>query len=315
MQIICSPASAAHVLALLAQDRCATNVVRFPGAAIRPAGDVIVADVAREEASAVVRSLEGLGVTAEGAISLSQTTAEVSEGGRTAAVMARGAEDDAVIWEEVRERTAENADLSGVFAGLLTVAVMIGALALLTESEILMVGAMVVGPEFGPLAGIIVGAVLGDRSLALRGARTLAIGAPLAVAATAGLVAILRLTGAAGDEYLPSDNLLAALVSLPDWSVLLVAALAGVAGVLAMTTAHTGALVGVLISVATVPSMAGMGTAIAYGDAGALADAAVQLAANLAGILAAGGVTLGLQRRLFLRRYRRRPRFDPRPHS
>ncbi|MDO9355311.1 MAG: DUF389 domain-containing protein [Solirubrobacteraceae bacterium] len=309
-QIICSGELADRVLEQLGSDPCVTNLARFPGAAVRPAGDVIVADVAREEASAVVLGLQRLGVTADGSISLSQTSAEISSGGRSAAVAASGAEDDAVIWEEVHERTTESADLSGVFLGLLDVAVMIGAVALLTQSEILMVGAMVVGPEFGPLAGIVVGAVLGDALLVRRAARSLAAGIPLAVASTAALVALLRWAGVPAGGYHPDGNALSALVSMPDWSVVLVAILAGTAGILALTTAHAGALVGVLISVATVPSMAGMGAAIAYADSGAFVEATVQLAANLTGIVVAGSVTLGVQRMLFARRYRRRHRSE-----
>jgi uncharacterized hydrophobic protein (TIGR00271 family) len=306
VQIICATHLTDRVIDLLASDECVTNVIRMPGAAVRPSGDVVVADIAREEASVVIRKLQDLGVTANGAVSLLHTTAEISRGGRIAAAAARGAENDAVIWEEVLERTGENSDLSGVFVGLLAVAAMIAAIALLTQSEILMVGAMVVGPEFGPLAGLIVGAVIGDRALAVRAAGSLLTGIPIAVVATATLVLALRATGLAPDTYAPQDNLLSALVSMPDWSVLLVAALAGVAGVLALTTAHAGALVGVLISVATVPSMAGIGVAVAYGDGDASLQAMVQLAANLTGILVAGSATLSVQRALFFRRLRRR---------
>jgi uncharacterized hydrophobic protein (TIGR00271 family) len=185
---------------------------------------------------------------------------------------------------------------------------MIGAVALLTQSEILMVGAMVVGPEFGPLAGIVVGAVLGDALLVRRASRSLLVGMPVAVASTAVLVALLRWAGVPSGGYTPDGNALSALVSMPGWSVLLVAVLAGVAGILALTTAHAGALVGVLISVATVPSMAGMGASIAYADGGAFVEATMQLAANLTGIVLAGSVTLGVQRMLFARRYRRRHR-------
>lgn len=307
-QIIVPPELSDEVLGLLIGDETVTNVVRFPAAAHRPAGDVILADIAREEASAVVRGLERLGIAETGAISLSETTVERSRGGEVAAIAARGVENDAVLWEEVEERTSASAELSGVFLGLLVVAVMIAALALLTESEILMVGAMVVGPEFGPLAGIVVGVVAGARALARRSLVSLAIGIPIASLAATVMVLGLRLFGLAPDTYEHATGVLGALVSTPDWSVLLVAALAGVAGILALTTAHAGALVGVLISVATVPSMAGMGVGLAYGDVQAVLEAAVQLTANIAGILVAGLATLGWQRAFFARRVRRRRR-------
>lgn len=305
-QIILPPELSDQVIELLVGDECVTNVVRYPGAAQRPAGDVIVADIAREEASAVVRELERLGIPKVGAISLSETTVELSEGGRIAAIKARGVENDAVLWEEVEERTAASAEISGVFLGLLVVAVLIGALALLLESEILMVGAMVVGPEFGPLAGIVVAIVARARDLAMRSFLSLAIGIPIASLAAAAMVMALRICGLIPDDYDHATGVLGALVSYPDWSVVLVATLAGVAGILALTTAHAGALVGVLISVATVPSMAGMGVGLAYGDFGAVLEAALQLTANIAGIIVAGVATLAVQRAFFARRVGRR---------
>lgn len=307
-QIIVPPDLSDEVLELLVGDETVTNVVRFSGAAHRPEGDVILADIAREEASVVVRGIERLGVAERGAISLSETLVERSRGGRVAAVAARGLENDAVLWEEVEERTAASAELSGAFLGLLVVAVMIAALALLTESEVLMVGAMVVGPEFGPLAGIVVGIVAGARALALRSLTSLAVGVPIASLTAMSMVLALRGLGLAPDEYEHATGVLGALVSTPDWSVLLVAALAGVAGILALTTAHAGALVGVLISVATVPSMAGMGVGLAYGDLTAVLEAAIQLTANVVGIVLAGLLTLGWQRAFFARRIARRRR-------
>ena len=47
---------------------------------------------------------------------------------------------------------------------------------------------------------------------------------------------------------------------------MLVALLAGAAGALSLSTAKSGALVGVLISVTTIPAAANVGVASAYGD-------------------------------------------------
>ena len=72
---------------------------------------------------------------------------------------------------------------------------------------------------------------------------------------------------------------------------MIVALLAGVAGVLSLTTAKSGALIGVLISVTTIPAAANVGVAAAYGDWSEFSGALVQLLINLGSIVVAGTTT------------------------
>ena len=67
-----------------------------------------------------------------------------------------------------------------------------------------------------------------------------------------------------------------------------VAVLAGVVGMLSLTTPKSSALVGVLISVTTIPAAANIGVAAAYDDWDDVRGAALQLGVNLAGIFIAG---------------------------
>jgi hypothetical protein len=61
----------------------------------------------------------------------------------------------------------------------------------------------------------------------------------------------------------------------------------------------------VLISVTTIPAAANIGVAFAYGDWEAWRGSMEQLAINLGSILAAGLLTLSVQRALYHRRRRR----------
>jgi uncharacterized membrane protein len=72
--------------------------------------------------------------------------------------------------------------------------------------------------------------------------------------------------------------------------------LAGVAGMLSLTSAKAGTLVGVLISVTTVPAAANVAVAAAYGVLNEAAGSALQLVINIAAIVAAGVLTLTVQR-------------------
>ena len=91
-------------------------------------------------------------------------------------------------------------------------------------------------------------------------------------------------------------------ISSPDFFTFFVAACAGVAGMLSLSTAKSGALIGVLISVTTIPAAANIGVAAAYGDWHAWRGSIAQLAINLASIMAAGIATLYVQRLLYRRR-------------
>ena len=67
---------------------------------------------------------------------------------------------------------------------------------------------------------------------------------------------------------------------------------------LSLSTAKSGALIGVLISVTTI------GVAAAYRDGDSLTGSIAQLALNLASILVAGTTVLTIQRVLYRRRRR-----------
>ena len=82
------------------------------------------------------------------------------------------------------------------------------------------------------------------------------------------------------------------------------AACAGAAGMLSLSTAKSGALIGVLISVTTIPAAANIGIAAALGDWDTSLGSAAQLAVNLLAILLAGTLTLWIQRLLYHRRKR-----------
>jgi uncharacterized hydrophobic protein (TIGR00271 family) len=107
-----------------------------------------------------------------------------------------------------------------------------------------------------------------------------------------------------------TDRPLTDFISHPDEFSAIVALLAGTAGVLSLTSAKSGALIGVLISVATIPAAGNIGVAAAYGDGDEWVGAVAQLSVNLTAILLAGIATLYVQRRLYIRRKKRHFR-DP----
>lgn len=74
------------------------------------------------------------------------------------------------------------------------------------------------------------------------------------------------------------------------------AVLAGIAGTLSLTSAKSGALVGVAISVTTIPAAANAAVALSYGDTKQTWGSTEQLLLNLLGIIVAGTATLLAQK-------------------
>ena len=184
-------------------------------------------------------------------------------------------------------------------------ACLIAAAGILEDQPILIVGAMVVGPEFGPLAGLSVALVEKRRDLARRSLTALAVGFPLGTLLALLATLLFKATGVVPDEFDPGKHPQTSFITEPGFFSFFVAFVAGIAGVLSLTSAKSGALIGVLVSVTTIPAAANIGVATAYGSAPEAAGAAIQLGVNLLAIVMAGVLTLYLQRRLYVRRRRK----------
>jgi uncharacterized hydrophobic protein (TIGR00271 family) len=163
---------------------------------------------------------------------------------------------------------------------------------------------MVVGPEFGPIAGFCVALVQRRGPLALRSLGALAAGFPAGIAAAFLITIVFKATGVIPEDFDISEQSLADVIANPDFLSFFVAFCAGMAGVLSLTSAKSGALIGVLISVTTIPAASNVGVAAAYEDWSTSLGSLKQLGINLAAIVAAGLATLTVQRVLYGRRRR-----------
>jgi uncharacterized hydrophobic protein (TIGR00271 family) len=304
LRIVVPSYQAEHTLDLLKASPSTCNLIYLAGAAHKPEGDVILVDVAREDASVIVSDLRELEVDREGSIAMEEIDSQISEAAERAELAAEGAPSDAVVWEEVESRTSENIELSFNFLAFMVLAMLIAAVGVILDSPILIIGAMVVGPEFGPIAGLCVAVVQRRLDLAKRSLGALAVGFPLGIAAAVLFTLIVKWTGLVPDEFSADEHPLTQFLSHPDAFSFIVAYLAGTAGVLSLTSTKSGALIGVLISVATIPAAANMGVAAAYADWTEFGGATAQLGVNLGAILLAGIGTLFIQRKLYQRRRR-----------
>lgn len=131
---------------------------------------------------------------------------------------------------------------------------------------------------------------------------------PVAIAAAYLAAEAFRSTGTAPDGFAVGDQLLGSVIANPDAFTVFVAFCAGVAGMLSLTSHKSAVLIGVLVSVTTIPSAANVAVAAAYDGWSSSAGSLAQLGINLGVIVLAGRLTLAVQRAVFAVRRRRQAR-------
>ncbi|KQY09594.1 hypothetical protein ASD37_04035 [Mycobacterium sp. Root135] len=283
-----------EVIDILRGEVGVANLLLYPGAALDPVGDEITADVARECANGLIRQLKALDVQHRGAITLEVLDTVLSTRAHRAEDEAVGDPADALLWDELIGRTREESTLSVTFVLFLTLACLIAAIGALTDSTVTVVGAMVLGPEFGPLAAIAVAMVQRRWDLARRALLALAVGFPVAMAFTAAATLAGHALGWISLDTVRRLTEVDFIFQVGPISFV-VALLAGAAGMLSLVSAKSAALVGVFISVTTVPAAGFAVVAAILGDWDVAAKSALQLVVNLVGIVVAGVLVLILR--------------------
>ncbi|MDG6103516.1 DUF389 domain-containing protein [Dactylosporangium aurantiacum] len=296
LRVISPPDRTDEVVRIIEAAPGATNLVVLPGAARQPDGDLVLCDVVREAGSQVLSALRRQKIHEVGSIAVDHVDVALSHVATAAADAAPGLASDAVVWDEIEQKTGDETELSGTYLLMFSVATIIAGIGVLLDQPILIVGAMVVGPEFGPLAALCVGIIRGRPGFIRRASLALVVGFLTAIVATIGTTFLLDLAGLVEKDMLLRERPMTDFIWRPDALSWVVGFLAGIAGMLSLTSAKAGPLIGVLISVTTVPAAANIAVALAYGVPDEALGSAVQLLLNLAAIVTAGVLTLLTQR-------------------
>ncbi|MEU1847914.1 DUF389 domain-containing protein [Streptomyces sp. NPDC019990] len=304
LRLITPSRKTGDVVRLIEETVGTAHLVVLPGAARDPAGDVVMCDVAREAGDELLSALRELGIDTSGSIAVESIDLSLSERADKAEVDAPGEAADAVLWEQLGDATHEESTLSVTYLAFITLATMIAACGVVLDNAILIVGAMAVGPEFGPLAGVCTAIVERRPRLALRSLTALLVGFAAAMAVTVAFSLFMDAVDLFSLARLKADRPNTGFIYAPDWFSFVVAVLAGVAGTLSLTSAKSGALVGVAISVTTVPAAANAAVALSYGDTKQTWGSTEQLLLNLLGIIVAGTATLLAQKWFWSRKHK-----------
>jgi uncharacterized hydrophobic protein (TIGR00271 family) len=289
LRVVCPQETAGRVVDAL-NGHAGVVAIRLAGES--SSGYEVNADLARECADAVLRSLHELDVADQGMITMEPLDTAIGSLVDRAEGDAPGEGADALIWDELLDRTGEDSTLTGIFVAFMVLATLLASIGVVTDSPITIVGAMVVGPEFGPLAGIAVGVIRRRTGIVRRAVAALLVGFPAAIVITGLLAVIARGVGLISPGDITGPGRETEFIYHPGWFSLITALVAGTAGMLSLTSSKSAALVGVFISVTTIPAAGNAAVGGVLGRWHETWQSLAQLGINLVGIVGAGVVTL-----------------------
>jgi uncharacterized hydrophobic protein (TIGR00271 family) len=277
--------------------------------ALQPPGDVVQFDVLPSAANAVLRRLRDLGLDRYAPIAVDPVDAVITAARRTRRPRRLIHRDQPPTWDVVGARITALAVYAPSFYALLIAAALIAAAGIMTNTQILIVGAMVVGPEYNAIMGVALGIERHDRSPVIDGLLALTAGFAAAILAALVFGVCIRALGETPHSYSIGVRPVSDLINSPNLFSVIVAVLAGTVGVVSLTQSRTGTLIGVFISVTTIPAAADIGLSVAFHSWREARGSLFQLLLNVFVLVVVGAGGLRLQRRLW--RGRDEPAAEP----
>lgn len=306
VRAVSPPDRTGQVADLLAAAAGVRNVVVLAGAAQRPDGDAVAFDVSDDHANLVFTALRELGLDHAGAIAVQRVDAMLD--GRPPRARGHGVlrREVAPVWEMVEATIHAGEDYAPSFYILLAIAGLIGAVGIITNSQILIVAAMVVGPEYTAIIAVALGISRRAWEPVRDGLVALSVGFLGTIGVTLAFSLAIHAAAIAPAAFLSGRRPVADLINTPDLFSVIVAVLAGIVGVVSLTEARVNALIGVFISVTTIPAAASVGVSIAFAGWREARGSLLQLLLNVVLLVVVGAAGLGALRSFWQWRSARR---------
>ena len=298
IRVVSAPGATEQLVARLVAEPGVSNVVVLPGSARQPDGDAIQFDVRNRSANAVLQQIRAIH-DQDSPMAVVSVDAVIGEQPDAAAKFGVVQRDIAPVWDVVEAGIRANAVYPPSFYILLAIAGLIGATGILTNSQILIVGAMVVGPEYNAIISVALGLERRETLPVIRGLLALAAGFSAAIIGCLAFGLWIRWSGHTPAPYSNGVRPVSELINNPDLFSLVVAVLAAIVGVVSLTEARASALIGVFISVTTIPAAADIGLSLAYTTWPAALGSTAQLLLNVAVLILVGAAVMRLQRMIW----------------
>ncbi len=301
VRLVSPPDITAGLVDLLSSNAGVFDLIVLEGVARNPDGDAVQFDVINAEANGVLQDLRARGVTRRGSVVIEDIGAALSDRATDAEARSPRALSLSPIWEQAEARIRAGGRYPPSWFLLLAIAGLIAAVGIFTNSQILIVGAMVVGPEYAAIISVALGINRADPGRVRAGLAALFFGFLIAIAMTYCFSVIIRAFGWESDAFRAGIRPVSELINTPNVFSVVVASLAGIVGVISLVEARTGALIGVFISVTTIPAAADIGVSLAFQNWSEARGSLIQLLLNVAILTVVGAVGLVVQQRVWRR--------------
>lgn len=180
------------------------------------------------------------------------------------------------------------AQMNLTYGILMAVSGVLAAVAFLVNSIPMLIGSMVIAPVMPPLVLMAIGLANGNFKSIVKGCGIAVSGLLFALIFTIATVWVLNIVGITPPQ-LQMSPMLVERVS-PGWYSVVAAVAAGIAGALAVLYKKTDTLVGVVASIALVPTVAAAAIAAVIGDWQSMTGGFIMLGINVAIIVLVGWI-------------------------
>jgi uncharacterized hydrophobic protein (TIGR00271 family) len=296
VRVVSPPSVTEPLLEYLTAKDGVVNLALEPAEVRLGDGDTVQFDVMRSAANGVLAQLRALGLYRSSSVMVQEVDAALADSAGRPDWRVTYHGEYAPVWDVVAANINDTAAYSPSFYALLAFAGIIAACGILTNSQILVVGAMVVGPEYNAIVAVALGIERRDWAPVRRGLSALLAGFAFAIAVTLLFSLCIRGLGKPAEAFLHGARPVSNLINAPNLYSVVVAVVAGIVGVMSLTLAKAGPLVGVFISITTIPAAADISVSLAFGLWHEALGSFYQLLLNVSLLIIVGAVAMRGQR-------------------
>lgn len=297
IELSVAPETADAILSRLEGVEGIEGLARQRGAALNPAGDVLVIHATNDAARAVFEMLEEFGVLEEGGVVTRSPSCLIPAGDRNLL----DTESNEGLWDEMAFHLRSDTNLGFNYLALMFVAGAVAGAGLWADMLHVVVGAMVIAPAFEPLVRVPFGLTVGPPRIAMRGLRSCVLGYLMMALGGLAVVLVLVTVDPAADQHLGSRWWVRYWSSFSPAGVV-ASVFAAVAGAVVISGLRSVLTTGVMIALALVPAMAVVGMALGVGDLALAARGFGRWAVDAGLVLAASAVVFRAKQAFLHRR-------------
>ncbi|RUR31657.1 DUF389 domain-containing protein [Vreelandella nanhaiensis] len=262
------------------------------GASLSPPGDVLTIQATDEATRLLLGTLTDLNASVDGTISLSEPTSLLSSEHQRLI----NKESNETIWDDMAFLLRRDTNLSVNYLMLMALAGAITAAGLWSDTLHLIVGSMIIAPAFEPLLRLPLGLITRAKELIPSGLISTGAGY-LALAMGAAFATMILMLWESGEKPGLADQQWINYWTSLSFSGVLISCFGAIAGPIIVTAQRSVMTVGVMITLALIPSMGIVGMGLVIGDLALAGQGFMRWCVDAALVTTMSAIVFGLKKR------------------